>query len=283
MIDFNEIFNEFPILQTDNLLLTLPDIEKHSKEIFSLLNEQDIKENYLNPNEKVENLNDIHNYILNIHECFRTKKAITWAIIEKKSGYLIGLRDLYFDSPYEPVEGQGCISKEFRKKGFSKECYNLFFDYFKSFGVSEYTAKCNGKSIAPLKLLYSMGFQTADLAYIHPSFMNNYYSGWSIKFHKNISREQQEIDTILSKNVGKKLNFFVAIFLRPYSIEFTNQHLWFDIKLKTLYSNKEFHFLYDRKSIITPNTGHEKPFILNDDIMKMYEYFIEKLSSPILD
>ena len=291
MINIDKIFSSFPNLETNNLYLVPPEIDKHSDEILDLLSDKTVKENYLHLHQKVETMSDVHYFINAIHEEFQNKKAITWALIEKNSGKLIGLRDLFFDSPNSPVEGQGCLKEGYRKKGYSKECYTLFFDYFEKFEVFEYTAKTYGKSIAPLRLLNSLKFETVDIFYQKPIPFSSSYSGWSILFYKHIHNEPHKIgDSLLNMGFLKDFVFFVMTLLKPYSSKLTeatsfNSGFRIDFELITYYPHNESHrkykFSYNGNSIWKLGDTNKKPFLLDDSVMELYKYFLDNFSVEI--
>lgn len=284
MIQIDKIFQGFPILESENLILQLPEIE-YAKELYLLLEEPDIKSNYLHPKQKISSIEDIYEFIIAVHENFRNKQAITWIIIEKNSQKLIGMRDLYFDNQYVPVEGQGCITASSRRKGYASECYNLIFEYFKSFGVTKYSAKTNGNYLAPIKMMYNLGFRTTDISFIHSGIFNQRQSSYLLTFLKDLDEEDIEIHQLLGKHVGKKINFFVSAFFRPYEISIQEISGMFQISFKAFYPShnihRQFQFGYDRKFIFDLKTGNYFALILDDNVMKLYEYFIENLSTII--
>lgn len=284
MINKAALFSSFPVIETDRLILSLPNFfdDQDVSQVYSLLNQKLIKRDYLNPNDKIQNHHTAKIYIYCMHDYFKNKKAIRWAIIEKRTNKIIGLRDVYFDSGVF-CEIQGCISKEYRRKGYSQECYQAIFETLRSYGVTKYQARTLGNSIAPIKLLFSVGFSTTDIAMINNPFLGHH--GWKLEFRRDLNIERDFIPDLYS--ISKDLDFFVHSFLRPMHIKIENRTdtIGFHVlELDAFYPmfnvRRKFNFGFNHNRVYFLD-GTERSFdldIYGSNFMKIYEIFIDHLS-----
>ena len=142
MIDYNRIFSRFPELETKNLKLrqfTAFDIWAYK----DICHDLDFM-NVFTKGRKASDQEIINIITTKYPQTFNDKKDITWAIVLKGAEEkIIGLRDVFIDSPYKPVETQGFISKQYRNKGYHQEVLLEVIKFLRKANAEELVINCN--------------------------------------------------------------------------------------------------------------------------------------------
>lgn len=158
------MFSEFPILEGEGIRLRKVS-SLDIPELFEMLNDKDIIQEY-SAIGKYDNVNQVAvNFLFSPEDNFKNETSLTWAIEEKKSARIIGIRELFIDTPERHVTVQGFIGKEFRKKGFSKESYNLIIDFLRNVGAIGIFANASLDNYSAIALLFSVGFRQNYVAF----------------------------------------------------------------------------------------------------------------------
>lgn len=217
-MDVNRLFDKFPILEDERVLLR-PVFESDLPLLIVYLNEDEVSREY-SLGKKYCDLNEVYNdYILVPNINFNNWGQIMWAIIDKKDNKIIGIRDCWFDSINKPVTIQGFISKDQRNKGFSKFSYNLIINFLNSCSVGKLTANTSSENLPAISLLYSLGFYQIEIS---TQFDDNYDEDYRIVFEKNL---QDPINKIhFDSFEEKKLYIFCKMLLNANEINFEKNH-----------------------------------------------------------
>lgn len=150
--------SSFPILNTDRLSLTLPQLTD-AKDLFNLRSDPEFMK-YLGryPMTKVSEAED---YIQRIHDQFEAKQGISWKISKKGSDHFmgyIGFWKIEFEH-YRTEIGYG-IDAKYQGKGFMKEALNKLTQYaFKELNLHSIKADTDPLNIASKQLLLACGFR----------------------------------------------------------------------------------------------------------------------------
>lgn len=217
-MDANKLFNKFPILENTDILLR-PVIESDLEFLFNYLNEEDIIKEY-SSDKRYTDLKEVHSdFIYYPKANFDNWAQIMWAIIDKKSNKIIGIRDCWFDAVDKPVTIQGFISKNQRNKGFSKSAYNLILNFLNACSVENLIANTSSENFAAISLLYSMGFYQTEISTL---LDDNYNETWRIVFEKNIQNpiNNKQFDSFEEK----RLYIFCKMLLNANEIQFDKNH-----------------------------------------------------------
>ena len=230
-MQYEKVFSRYPVLEGEKVRLrkvTAQDIP----EIFKMLDDKDIIEKY----SLIGRYHDIqqvaNNFLFSPDINFENRTSILWAIEDKKASKIVGVRELFIDSPSKPVIVQGFIGREFRKKGFSKEAYTLIINFARHFGASGILANSSIENYAAIALMYSVGFSQNYVAmingemravFIHnlenfkePEFANNEIKRIYIfcKMHLFGSNIQIRENGIVKTDTGIHKNYLVSLIAR---------------------------------------------------------------------
>ena len=154
----------FPTLEGKNLRLR----EVQAADVpalFTLLKEPDVVENYCVEGgfQTLEQVKYI--YVACARANYQSKAQIQWLLEEKATGAVLGVRDLFVDNTTKPLTVQGFIGRAFRKRGYSKEAYNLILDYARQKGAVGLLANTGVENFAAVALLFSVGFKPVNVAF----------------------------------------------------------------------------------------------------------------------
>lgn len=157
-MQYEKIFSKFPILEGENIRLRKV-VATDIQEIFKMLDDKAVIEEY----SQIGRYHDIQqvaeNFLFSPETNFKNRTSIVWAIEDKKSLKIIGIRELFIDNSSKPVTVQGFVGKEYRNKGFTKEAYNLIINFARYFGASGILANSSIENYPAIALMYSVGFK----------------------------------------------------------------------------------------------------------------------------
>jgi|AntRauTorckE5430_2_1112549.scaffolds.fasta_scaffold07329_2 RimJ/RimL family protein N-acetyltransferase len=136
---YRRFYSGFPEIETERLVLTKFNCDDGLL-YQSLINQHDIADEFKGPisNEMADNL-----CRYSLPKAYYDQDYITWAIKEKKTGLIIGMRDLYTDSPDQPVTTQGFISQSHRGNGFHQEGLKAAINLTEKSGFSSLQVNCS--------------------------------------------------------------------------------------------------------------------------------------------
>lgn len=157
-MDYNKIFSEFPVLEGEKIRLrkiTSSDIP----ELFRLVQDNDVVQNYSAIGRYYSVDQAIDNFLDGPEINFKEHTSISWAIEDKESMRVVGVRELFFDRSTDPVTVQGFVGKEFRNMGLSKEAYKLIINFARNFDATAIVANTTLENYPAIALLYSVGFK----------------------------------------------------------------------------------------------------------------------------
>ncbi|POY38755.1 N-acetyltransferase [Flavobacterium alvei] len=167
----NLIFNPFPNLETERLLLRRV-VNKDVEQIFALRSDKEVMK-YI-PRPLVKTKDDALAHITMIDEKIDTNEGINWAITLKNNDKLIGIIGLYRIQPeHFRAEIGYMLLPEYHGKGIVSEAINEVVNYgFASIKLHSIEAIIDPKNFASEKVLQKNGFvKEAHLK------ENEYYEG----------------------------------------------------------------------------------------------------------
>lgn len=136
---YRRFYSGFPEIETERLVLTKFNCDDGPL-YQSLINQHDVAGEFKGPI-STEMADNLCRYSL--PKAYYDQDYITWAIKEKKTGSIIGMRDLYTDSPSSPVTTQGFISQSHRENGYHQEGLKAAIDFTKESGFSSLLVNCS--------------------------------------------------------------------------------------------------------------------------------------------
>ena len=157
-LKYRNLFDGFPTIETERLLITY--FKKGDKLVYQeLINEDDIAREF---NGSIS-LQDAENLLCySFPKAYLECKYITWAIRLKETGEIVGLRDLYVDSPNSPIITQGFIGKKYRNNGFHQECLKACIEFVSKAGFNEIVANCSFSNATAQHILEKLNFRLTD-------------------------------------------------------------------------------------------------------------------------
>lgn len=161
---YGHLFSEFPMVETENLFLR-PFRKTDASRFEELINQDDISPEFDGP-VSPQNAQDYVTY--SFPKAFIERKYITWAIELKNERKVIGLRDLYVDSPMDPVVTQGFIGKQFRDQGYHQEGLRACISLVRDSGFTDVIANCSQNNQVAKHILEKNGF--SKLSEFNPPF-----------------------------------------------------------------------------------------------------------------
>ncbi|HQE33471.1 MAG TPA: GNAT family N-acetyltransferase [Flavobacterium alvei] len=167
----NLIFNPFPNLETERLLLRRV-VNKDVEQIFALRSDKEVMK-YI-PRPLVKTKDDALAHITMIDEKIDTNEGINWAITLKNNDKLIGIIGLYRIQPeHFRAEIGYMLLPEYHGKGIVSEAINEVVNYgFDAIKLHSIEAIIDPKNFASEKVLQKNGFvKEAHLK------ENEYYEG----------------------------------------------------------------------------------------------------------
>lgn len=171
MINLDKVFSKFPNLETKNLKL-----EQFSEfdimAYYNMCQDPDYLHEFIPQGMRVSQMDAINTITLKYPQSFKERKDLTWAVILKgPMERIIGLRDLFIDSAYEPVVTQGFISREFRNKGYNQEVLVAVIDFLKSVGAENLIFNCGDDNYPVLHIADKLKFN--DITPFQMGMFNN--------------------------------------------------------------------------------------------------------------
>lgn len=162
------ILNTFPVLESNRLIFR--SLNPKDAQALLEIRKNDAVSKYMD-SEIPKTIEDIETRIKNIHSSFKKKEGITWAIIEKTSGKLIGDIAIW-QIDYKNSRGTigYVLSPEFWGKGFMKESMNIIIQFaFNVLNLHSIKANVNPKNENSKALLLKQNFKLEAI------FRENYY------------------------------------------------------------------------------------------------------------
>jgi RimJ/RimL family protein N-acetyltransferase len=158
MIDFDKVFSKFPNLETDSLKLQQFS-EFDVMAYYKMCQDPDYVREFIPEGMQVSQMDAINTITKKYPQGFRDRQDLTWAVILKgPMERIIGLRDLFIDSPYEPVVTQGFISKEHRNRGYNQEVLLAVKEFLKSVGADNLLFNCSADNQPVLHIANKLQF-----------------------------------------------------------------------------------------------------------------------------
>lgn len=159
-INYGGIFNQFPIIESERLILR--DVRKEDiPKIYKFVQDEDILKYYKSPDENYDDINYIERAFYEAAKVsFERIGRVSWAIVKKDDNQIIGIRDSFTDDLINsPVELESFIVKEFRLKGYGSEAIKAVIEFYSRHGVRTFIAKSSRENIASVKILEKNGFK----------------------------------------------------------------------------------------------------------------------------
>jgi ribosomal-protein-alanine N-acetyltransferase len=178
MTNYNYIFNQFPRLETERLVLREFQ-ESDVRNFYNMCLHEDYIEEFCSEGTYIS-LEDAYNSITwKYKQSFNSKEDLTWAIVLKESGELIGSRDLFVDSPIAPIITQGYIAPNHRNKGYNQEVLACIISFLKQANAEELVINCSVNNQPVLHIAEKLGFD--DISTFQMKMFKN-----RCKFRSNI-------------------------------------------------------------------------------------------------
>lgn len=147
MRNINDIFNNFPKIETNRFLLR-EIVTEDVKEIFDIYSNNKILR-YQNM-EHMKELNDAEGYINFISNGYQNKLFIRWGITEKENNRVIGLIALHhIEGENRKVSIGYILNERFWKQGIMTGTVGAVVNYiFKEFNINRIEAEIHPENIA---------------------------------------------------------------------------------------------------------------------------------------
>lgn len=153
---------DFPIIETENLVLRSPR-EEDTDELFAIFSDEETMRYYgMNPMGTTEQAFELVNAFI---QGFQRNEAIRWAITVKGEDQLIGTCGFHnWSKNHKRAEAGYELSKERRGKGYMQEAVKAILNY----GFTEMNLNRIGATISPLNypsinLVKRLGFEEEGL------------------------------------------------------------------------------------------------------------------------
>ncbi len=154
--NFSLVFSNFPIIVTENLILR-PFTTEDTNDLFHILNDEDYVEEF-NPLGGEISWTEAYHNILQFQQNFLQEKSIAWAITKKATGEIIGVRDLFFDSPREPVVTQGFFFYEHRNRGYNQEVLATIIKFLQKVNSPYLMLNCKNSNAVVIHIANKLKF-----------------------------------------------------------------------------------------------------------------------------
>lgn len=164
------VFNEFPTLTTNRLLLRNFYITDAS-DLFLLRSNDDVMNYFDRP--KLESIVEAQELIESVFESFKNKSGINWAIVERGTNSFMGTVGFWRMIPEHCRAEVGyAIMPDYWGKGYMTEALKAVVDFgFKELHIHSIEANCNPANTGSIKLLEKIGFKKE--AYFRENYLFN--------------------------------------------------------------------------------------------------------------
>ena len=159
-MSFDTAFNEFPIFETDNLILR--DMrQEDASDMFSYFSNREVSR-YLDTYGP-KSVEEAREAIKFFRDRFDNKQNIRWAIVPKKVGKIVGsFAYNYFDNLLTEIAYE--VSADYWKQGIMTEVFRTVIPYgFDELGLQRIQAIVYPENIGSQKVLKKFGFQEEGL------------------------------------------------------------------------------------------------------------------------
>ncbi len=162
------VFEIFPELESENLLFRNFSLND-AKDIFLIRSNDEVMK-FLDTN-KYQLIQEAENLILSVHESYKNKTGINWAIIGKTSNTFIGYFGFWRMMPEHCRAEIGyALKPEFWGKGIMTETLRFMMNFgFSKMKLHSVEANVNPLNTASIKLLEKIGFKKE--AYFRENFL----------------------------------------------------------------------------------------------------------------
>jgi len=156
-MNIKHIFESFPELETDRLLLKEMTVADYSSDFFEMRREPSVAEhNAFNP---YENIKQAEEAISSFREEFEKKEEIFWGVVLKENGKLIGYVRNGFLSDVMSSLGYG-LNKYYWGKGHATEAVSAIIDFiYENTETNRIQATVTLKNHPSIKLLERLNFK----------------------------------------------------------------------------------------------------------------------------
>ena len=141
MTNYNMIFRQFPEIETERLKLRAFQ-ESDILDYYKMCLAEDYIELFCHNGTYVSEMDAYNTIMFKYPQSFDEQLDLTWAITLKENGILIGIRDLFIDSPTSPIETQGYIKAEHRNKGYNQEIINAIITFLRKTDADSLEFSC---------------------------------------------------------------------------------------------------------------------------------------------
>ena len=159
MIDYNFIFDKFPVVTTDRLILRAY-VVADQPTLFKMYQDKDVAREFIGEGMFMTFNDALINITTTYPDSFLNRKDISWAVSLKSTGEVIGQRDLFIDHPEEPVLTQGFIRLEYRNKGYNQEVLKGIIEFLRNAKAEMLMFNCGLDNEVVLHLAKKMGFRS---------------------------------------------------------------------------------------------------------------------------
>lgn len=168
MLDLNPIFATFPILETERTILRAPTFDD-ADQLFALWSDPKVTRYLGRPH--MTTLDEVNQRISLFHMDLEQQTSITWAIINRADGCLIGTTVLLrIQSQHHRAELGYELSPEWWGKGLITEVASSVLEYsFNTVGLHSMEAHIDPENIGSRRVLEKLGFVQEGY------FRENYY------------------------------------------------------------------------------------------------------------
>ncbi len=157
MTNYNTIFNSFPTFETPNLLLRELNI-RDVEELFYISNQVDYMKEFFPPDMVMTKQNAFDSITIKYPEDFQNKMGFSWAIVLKRNMNVIGIRDVFIDSPHDPVVTQGYIKTDYRNYGYNQEVLLKLIEFLKFAESKQLDFNCSIFNNTVIHIAEKLGF-----------------------------------------------------------------------------------------------------------------------------
>ena len=153
----DKIFTSFPNLESERLIFREFKI-KDAEDLFFIRSNDEVME-YMDTT-KHNSIKDSEELISSVHESYKNKNGINWAIVEKSTNSFIGYFGYWRMIPEHCRAEIGyALKPKYWGKGYMKEALNKLVDFgFNELGLHSIEANVNINNNSSIKLLEKKGF-----------------------------------------------------------------------------------------------------------------------------
>ncbi len=154
--DNSILFNKFPVIKSERLLLTEIKEENHLRDFYELrTQEESAKHSSFEPYTSFE---QIYEYLKMIKDDYQTKESIYWGIIEVKSDKLIGYIRMSLLSEVMISLGYA-LNKNFWHQGYASEAVKAAIGFvYRETNINRFQATVTLNNFSSIKLLERLNF-----------------------------------------------------------------------------------------------------------------------------